>query len=111
MLFLHKSLNEPISVSNLRGIAHCIELLKAVQYTYYRKSMVVAETVMHIVRLEEVKLEEVLRPMKEALEAQLGSAKRGAFRQVWHSRPNLSKLLKKKTNCCRMMSSSTCSRS
>ena len=49
-LFLHMSLNAPYTASQMRGILHCIELLKAVQYTYYRKSVIIAETVMHIVR-------------------------------------------------------------
>ena len=33
-LFLHMSLNVPYTASQMRGILHCIELLKAVQYTY-----------------------------------------------------------------------------
>jgi WASH complex subunit 7 len=61
-LGMHLKMQTPIRKSNLRALLQSIELLKAIQHTYFRKSSLIAGQMLHIHRFLQTRLLLVLDP-------------------------------------------------
>jgi len=80
-LSLHMNTPVPIKQSNLRPLYQCAQLLKAIQFTYYRKTNLVAEQILHIQRYFQSQVLKTLEPIQSDLETQLGTSQQGGFKQ------------------------------
>ncbi|XP_034984556.2 WASH complex subunit 4 isoform X1 [Zootoca vivipara] len=47
---LHMSMQKPMTKTSVKALCRLVELLKAIQHTFYRRSMIVADSVTHIIQ-------------------------------------------------------------
>ncbi|XP_032078057.1 WASH complex subunit 4 [Thamnophis elegans] len=47
---LHMSMQKPMTKTSVKALCRLVELLKAIEYTFYRRSMTVADSVTHIIQ-------------------------------------------------------------
>jgi WASH complex subunit 7 len=79
-LGMHLKMQTPIRKSNLRALLQSIELLKAIQHTYFRKSSLIAGQMLHIHRFLQTRLLQVLDPIATDLETQVSTGRKGGWK-------------------------------
>jgi WASH complex subunit 7 len=68
-MILHDHLGKPVTMAIIRGYARCIEMLKAIEFMYAKKSTVLAESTVHITRQTIQAIVGVFFPLKKKLES------------------------------------------
>lgn len=68
-IYLHSYLRKPIKPSRIRLLCKCIEMLKAVQFTFHRKIAVISESVAFMVQQIQYQLQKIFFPIKDKLES------------------------------------------
>ena len=70
VLNLHLILSAPLTRTNIQAIFRCIELLKAIEQTYHRRSMFVANATHHITQHLTLKGITILDGVRKRLEGE-----------------------------------------
>lgn len=68
---LYTKLRRPLTPSRIRALCQLVELLKTIEQTYFRRTMLIAENVPAIVQQMSLALERMFEPAKAELEAVL----------------------------------------
>eukprot|EP01006_Ploeotia_vitrea_P049070 TRINITY_DN67306_c3_g4_i3.p1 TRINITY_DN67306_c3_g4~~TRINITY_DN67306_c3_g4_i3.p1 ORF type:complete len:1284 (+),score=789.38 TRINITY_DN67306_c3_g4_i3:263-4114(+) len=68
MLNMHLALREAFVSRNIRAISVCVEMLKAIQFTYHRRSKMIAENISHMLGQTTFTLKRIFHPIKKKLE-------------------------------------------
>mmetsp|Transcript_11124 Transcript_11124/g.26766 ORF Transcript_11124/g.26766 Transcript_11124/m.26766 type:complete len:1150 (-) Transcript_11124:108-3557(-) len=79
-LAMHLKTQTPIRKSNLRPLRQCFQMLKAVQYTFYRKGSLIAGQIMHIQRFFQQHVMQVVGPVLADVETQVGTSKKSGWK-------------------------------
>eukprot|EP00742_Colponemidia_sp_Colp-10_P007056 GILJ01007574.1.p1 GENE.GILJ01007574.1~~GILJ01007574.1.p1 ORF type:complete len:1186 (+),score=205.74 GILJ01007574.1:74-3559(+) len=65
---LHLNLAVPVRSNSVRPLCQCVELLKAIQYTFHRKAAMIAECLPYMARQIAHKIERLIEPVKQRSE-------------------------------------------
>ena len=68
-IYLHSFLRRPIKPSRIRPLCQCIEMLKAIQFTFHRKMAMVGENIAYMIQHIQTELQRFLYPIKDKLES------------------------------------------
>jgi len=79
--FLHLELEKPFLKANVRSVAICIELLKAIEGTYHRRTKMIAENISHMLSQSMYVVKSIFHPIKLKLESPNSSNKFDATKQ------------------------------
>lgn len=63
LLHLHVALQQPISKADVRSLAQCLELLKAIQAQYARRSSMLSASATHLLFFAQCRLHKVTAPL------------------------------------------------
>jgi len=68
-LYLHSYLRRAIKPSRIRPLCQCIEMLKAIKFTFHRKLAMVGENVTYMIQHIQFELQRAFFPIKDKLES------------------------------------------
>lgn len=68
-LYLHSFLRRVIKPSRIRPLCQCIEMLKAIQFTFHRKLGMVGENIGYMIQHIQFELQRAFFPIKDKLES------------------------------------------
>lgn len=66
---LHLNLNVPLKTAHVRYLCQCLEILKAIQATFERRSTIIGESVTMMIQHQTSGLQRVFSPIKSRLES------------------------------------------